>query len=114
MENEEERSVTVDFTHHGFASRKSIRRLCRYLYWLAAVWMLFPVALSITAVLGWGKGNNGFLAADILGVVGFAFTLGAFLVNYALCRCPSCDKFIDRLYKNVCPQCGARLAPSAN
>lgn len=58
MENQLDSAVNSDFNHCGYASRKSIRRLCTYLYLLAAFWMIAALAICLAAALGWGKGQE--------------------------------------------------------
>jgi hypothetical protein len=86
-------------------------RISRYIFVLAAVWMVVAAAIYFFW-LGFDYQNTNLqLASFVLQMIGYAITLVAFAVQLATYRCPVCDKFLSRVRKDkpYCPGCNAKV-----
>jgi hypothetical protein len=89
-------------------------RICRYIIVVAAVWLIVAAVVHFVW-LGFESQNTKLnMISFVLQMVGCGTLSVAFAVQFAIYRCPVCDKFLNRLSpdKRHCPQCNAQVRES--
>lgn len=81
-------------------------RICNYLIRLGFAWFAVGVILSLIPnqpELGW--------IATVIEIAGGGIFSAAFVLTFAIYRCPICDRYLSRFRprKDQCQRCGATI-----
>ncbi len=83
------------------------RRFSKLLNAAGGLWLIVSGGCYLYAL---GHEHERLISVSVtLQFIGVGILVIAAIATYTFCRCPVCDKFIDRFEKRPCKNCGARF-----